>query len=129
MSFRHWLSGLALTALLVGSGTVWGQAEKKSPKELSSFGTLRTPTPEAARGQAQDWLKGVGKTDDTNQKAFNAIWEQDRPVLDRVAATLELGDPQAKKILEEARDAAAPAPTAVPAPISGRLFLDCGGPR
>jgi hypothetical protein len=69
---------------------------------------------EAARSQAQDWLKGVGKTDAATQKAFDAIWSTDRPVIDRVADTLVLGDPAAGTLLAEARDASKAAPTVVP---------------
>jgi len=49
---------------------------------------------------------------------FNKIWADDSPtVLDRVTATLELGDPAAKQLLAEARNANASAPTDVPACI------------
>jgi len=108
-------SALALAALLSGSGGLaLAQAEKKPPKELASFGTLRAPAPEAARSQALDWLKGVGKADDTTNKRFNEIWDQDRPTLDRVADTLTLGNDEARKLLADARDPNTPAPTAVP---------------
>jgi hypothetical protein len=89
--------------------------EKKPPKEGASFGMLRCPTPEVARNQALAWLKGVGKADETTLKQFGAIWDKaDRPVLDKVADTLALGDEGARKLLAEARDADAPAPLAVP---------------
>src|SRR5262245_8668240 len=87
---------------------------KPPPKELPSFGTLRVTPPDVARSQAEAWLKGVGKTDETTQKAFAAIWQGDRSVLDKVADTLALGDAEAKKLLDEARGGA-PAPTDVPA--------------
>jgi len=114
---RHRFSALALGVLLVGGSSGLAQAEKKPPKELASFGTLRAPSPEEARSQAQDWLKGVGKADETTQKAFNAIWDDDRPLVDKVAATLALGDEAARKLLEEVRDPAAPAPEVLPAAI------------
>jgi len=115
VTLRRWFSALALGALLVGGSSALAEPEKK-PKELASFGTLRAPSPDAARSQAQDWLKGVGKTDETTTKAFNAVWDQDRPLLDKVADTLALGDDEARKLLAEASNPAAPAPTAVPAP-------------
>jgi hypothetical protein len=102
----------ALAGLLVGPG--WAaDAEKKPPKELASFGTLRA-TPDAdARAQAQEWLKATGKADD---KAFSAIWDDPgKSTLDKVADTLSLGDAEAAKLLAEARDPASPAPQAVPA--------------
>src|SRR5262249_36269918 len=89
-----------------------GAAENKPA--VYTFGTLKPPTAEAARAQAQAWLEAVGKTDDTARAAFQAIWDSDRPVLDRVAETLALGDAQAAQLLTEARDPAAPAPKEVP---------------
>src|SRR5262249_40196510 len=47
-------------------------------------------------------------------KAFEEIWSSERPVLDRVAQTLALGDAEAAKLLGEARDFSKPAPTAIP---------------
>jgi len=91
------------------------QAEKKPPKEAVSFGSLRTATPETARNQASAWLRGVGKTDAATLDQFDKIWSDDgRPVLDRVTATLELGDTTAKQTLTEARDAKASPPTDIP---------------
>jgi hypothetical protein len=128
----------ALAALLVGAGLA-AEIDKKPPKELTSFGTLRSATPREARDQALEWLKSVGKGDEKTLQAFNAIWDSEAkavdpmavlaagpaatvlsnepaeaPVLDHVTATLILGDADAAKLLEEARDAANPAPTAVP---------------
>jgi hypothetical protein len=98
----------------VGHGDAAG-ADRKPAKETISFGTLRAPSPDEARGQALAWLKGVGKSDGNTLKAFDAIWAQsERPVLDRVAETLALGDADAAKLLEEARDLSKDAPTAVP---------------
>jgi len=83
---------------------------------VPSFGTLRATTSPEARAQAENWLKSVGKTDAASQKAFDQIWaDQSRSVLDQVAETLALGDPEAAKLLADARDPAKPAPTAVPA--------------
>lgn len=112
----RWFSVLALAVLLGGGGQALAQTEKNSPKaDPVSFGTLRSMDREAARSQAQAWLKGVGKTDDATMKAFDAIWTEQRPVLDQVAATFALGDPQAKKLLETAHDSNAAAPLDVPA--------------
>src|SRR5262249_6714198 len=50
---------------------------------------------------------------------FDAIWKRgDGTVLDRVADTLALGDAQAARLLAEARDPLAPAPTEVPAVLT-----------
>lgn len=116
MKLIHWFSAPALAAaLLVGGSAAWAQAEKKAPKEIASFGTLRAMDAEAARSQAEAWLKGVGKADDTTQKAFADLWKSDRSLLEKVSETLALGDPEAKKLLAEARDPSAAAPTEVPA--------------
>ncbi len=116
MRWIRWISAPALAALVFGVGPAQAQAEKKPPKEHVSFGSLRATTPDAARGQAEAWLKGVGKADTTTMDQFNHIWsDQGRTVLDRVTATLELGDPTAKQVLTEARDAKASAPTDIPA--------------
>lgn len=115
MSRTLLFSAPALAALLLGGGPALAQAEKKAPaKELASFGTLRTSTSEAARNQAEAWLKGVGKTDETTMKAFATIWEGDRSVLEKVADTLALGDEDARKLLAEARDFQSAAPTEMP---------------
>jgi hypothetical protein len=114
VTFTRWFSVAALTLLLLGASRVQADAEKKPTKELASFSLLRSPAPEAARSQALDWLKGVGKTDAATMKAFDQIWSGERPLLDKVAATLALGNPAADKLLKETRDADAPAPTGVP---------------
>ena len=50
MSPRPFLLALILAVPLVGTHPVSAQAEKKFTKELFSFGTLRAPSPEEARG-------------------------------------------------------------------------------
>jgi tetratricopeptide (TPR) repeat protein len=110
----RWFSAAAVASLLVGAGLVQAGSEKKSVKDLPSFSVLRAPAPEAARSQALDWLKGAGKTDAATMKTFEALWAGDRPLLDKVVATFALGEPAAAQLLKEARDADAPAPTAVP---------------
>jgi tetratricopeptide (TPR) repeat protein len=107
---------LGLSALIVVGGSLSVAAEPKVAKE-SSFGTIRAHGMETARGQAQDWLKSVGKTDDASQQQFKAIWaDAERPLLDKVADTLCLGDPAAAKLMAEVRDSAT-APKEVPAVI------------
>jgi hypothetical protein len=110
------LAAVALSAVALCGGPLFAaDADKKATREVASFGTLQAPKVEEARQQAQAWLKSVGKTDAASQQAFAAIWATDRPLLDKVARTLELGDANAAKLLAEARDPAAPAPTSVPA--------------
>ena len=107
MSLRTWLTAPVLGALLWPARPAAGAAESKAAT-VYTFGTLKTPTVESARAKARDWLVTTGKPVD--DAAFNAIWEADKPILDRVTETLVLGDPAAAKLLAEARDPAAPAP-------------------
>src|SRR5213596_1942093 len=112
------ISTLALVAALFISGVAAAADSAKKPaRDVPSFGLLQAPSAEVVRGQALAWLQGSGKTDEASTKAFHAIWAGDRPLLDKVADTLALGDAEAAKLLAEARDANAPAPTGVPAPI------------
>jgi hypothetical protein len=68
-----------------------------------------------ARADAQAWLKAAGKTDADTQKAFDALWASDRPILDKVADTFALGNADAKALLSDARNTEGAAPTEVPA--------------
>jgi hypothetical protein len=101
-----------LLCLLWSGGQVRAEADTKPPKEVASFGALQAPSLEAAREQAAKWYASVGGKD---QKAFDALWATDRPILDKVAQTLALGNPDAAKLLKQANDPNAPAPEGVPA--------------
>jgi hypothetical protein len=101
---------------LFAAEAAWADNSKKPAREAVSFGALRTTDADAARSQALAWLKQTGKADVSTLKAFDAIWTQtDRSVLDRVADSLVLGDAEAARLLQEARDFSAPPPTEVPA--------------
>jgi len=114
----------AVVLTLCGAWLCTGQATadeaKKVPKEVAAFGTLRATAPDVARSQAEEWLKGAGKTDAATQTAFADLWKSDRSVLDKVTETLCLGDPAAKKLLDEARDSKSAAPTDVPALVKDK---------
>ena len=114
MTLTRCFSVAALSLLLVGASRVQADSETKPTKETASFSLLRSPAPETARSQARDWLKGAGKTDPASLKSFEQIWSGSRPMLDKVSATLALGDPAAAKLLKEARDPETAAPTSVP---------------
>jgi len=86
-------------------------------KEGPSFSSLKAPDPTEARKQAEAWLKAVGKTDAATQAKVKKIWDGDGTVLDKVTKTLVLGDAEAAKLLKQANDEGAPAPTGVPAAI------------
>jgi hypothetical protein len=105
-----------MALLLVGSSQAWADTGKKPAKEDSSFGALKSADAVEARKQAETWLKSV-KSDAATLAKFKTIWDADRPVIDKVASTLALGDADAAKLLAEAKDADAAAPTDVPAAI------------
>jgi hypothetical protein len=111
---------LALCGALLCGARATADEAKKVPKEVASFGTLRATAPDAARSQAEEWLKSVGKTNEATQKAVAALWAGDRTLLDKVTETICLGSPDAKKLLDEARDPKSPAPTEVPALVKDR---------
>jgi hypothetical protein len=92
---------------------------RKPTREDSSFGAVRAVDAAEAQKQAEAWLKGV-KSDAETLAAFKKIWDTDRTVLDKVASTLALGDADAARLLAEAKDADAPAPTEVPAVLADR---------
>jgi len=116
MTLRKWsLAALAGSAMLLSGFSVWAaDAPKKPAKELVSFGTLQSPSPEAARAQALEWFKKAGKSDAASLKQFDAIWASERTLLEKATETIVLGDANAAKLLAEARDPKTPAPTTVP---------------
>jgi hypothetical protein len=114
-------TALALTAALLCAVPAFA-ADKKPAKDTGSFGTLRSTAPEDARAQAEKWLKDAGKFDD---KAFKAIWEStEKPLVDKVADSIALGDPAADQVLKFARNPEAPAPEAVPALLKDKKVSD-----
>ena len=109
---------LALAALASSAGplSAGDQSDKKPTRELAFFGVLRGLTAEEARTQAETWLRQSRPLDDTTRQQLAAIWaDSGRPVLDRVADTLTLGDAEARRLLAEARDPDAAPPADVPA--------------
>jgi hypothetical protein len=108
------LPALALSAAVL-CGSAAFAADSKTSKEVASFGTLATPSQEVAKANAMAWLKSVGKTDAETMKKVDALWASDRSILDKVADTLSLGDEKAAKLLADARDVNAAAPTETPA--------------
>jgi hypothetical protein len=106
----------AAALLLFGAGAADADAGKKPAKEGSSFGSLKPPDPAEVRKQAESWLRST-QADAATLAQFKAAWEADRPLLDKVASALALGDPQAAKLLADARDPDAAAPTQVPAAL------------
>jgi len=115
VKFTRCFPATVLALLLVGSSPAWADSgNKPTKKDDSSFGALKSADAAEARSQAESWLKSV-KTDDATLTKFKAIWDADRPLIDKVASTLALGDADAAKLLAEAKDADAAAPVEVPA--------------
>jgi hypothetical protein len=108
-------AAIALTAALCGGSLSAADVEKKS---TPAFGVLQAPAPDAAKAQALDWLKAVGKTDAASLQTVNAVWASDRPLLDKVSATFAQGNADAAKLLAEAANPDSAAPMEPPALIS-----------
>ncbi len=104
---RSWIAAALLSAILMAGSA--SAADTKQP-EVYSFGTLKAAPAETVRTQAQQWLAGAGKTDEATRKQFDAIWSQDRPLLDKVSATLSL-EPTAAKLLTDVNNPALSVPT------------------
>src|SRR5262245_9409109 len=118
MAPRRSVRVLALVVLFATSpATHADEAGKRAVRDKPGFGALQSPTSDEAQQQALAWLKSTGNGDAATQEAFQAIWATDESLLDRVGATLALGDADAKKLLDESRDPNAPAPQTVPAAI------------
>jgi len=113
--FLGWCSFAILSAAFLGLSVQ--AAEKSITKESNAFGTLTAPSEVSVRVKAFTWLtKTAGKTDDASRKAFDAIWaNKELPLLDKLSGTFVLGDANVSKMLNEARNANALAPTALPA--------------
>jgi len=99
VTFRKWLTTAVVAAGLGLGSTLPAAADgvqvgNGSTRAEYTFGSLRSVAPEAAKTQAEAWLKGVGKYDPA---AFDKVWaDAEASVLDRTVATLELGSPDAK---------------------------------
>jgi hypothetical protein len=105
---------VALAVPLILPHLALGDAGPRS-RESIALASLRAPDAVSARSQALAWLRLSGQTDAASMEKFEAIWSNpEQSVLDRVASTLALGDPEAAKLLDEAKDPSRPAPSAVP---------------
>ncbi|HZT82045.1 MAG TPA: hypothetical protein VFA26_17595, partial [Gemmataceae bacterium] len=116
MRRSHWRHPvLAILALpLLAGGLLAGDGQQPA-KAVVGFGVLQAPSDEEAKAQALAWLRSAGRDDEQSLRAFEAAWQGDRLLLDRVADTLALGNAEAARLLREARDPGSSAPQAVPA--------------
>jgi len=120
----HWISAAALAGLLLlgGAGRTLadGEAPSKKVKDVPAFSNLHSLDLKEARSQAEAWLNSVGKTDAATQKAFADLWGSEGGVLTKVTETICLGDPAAKKLLDDMRNPKASAPSEVPSLVKDR---------
>lgn len=110
MTIRSFLATAALSTGLVASGATFVVAADPVPaKPGFGFSTLKATPADAAKAKAEVWLKTVGKFD---QGAFDTVWaDGTRSVLDRVADSLALGNPEAATVIAAARKVDVPAVT------------------
>jgi hypothetical protein len=101
----NWRRVLALKALLaVGIvGISPASGAETGEGRASAFGKLETAGAAEAKARAERWLRSAGKADAATREAVTAVWSADRPVLDKVAMTLALGDANAARLLRQAR--------------------------
>lgn len=111
---------VALVGMVLNADPASAADTTKKEIREASFGSLRGPDAAEVRRQAEEWLRAAGKGDAATLGQFNALWQADRPLIDRVAATLALGDAEAARLLAEARNPEAPAPVQVPALIKDK---------
>ena len=74
MNWRNLL--LSLSAVVLSAGVATADTAKKSTKEESSFGALRSPGEAEARKLAEAWLKAA-KADAASQAKVKKVWDGD----------------------------------------------------
>jgi hypothetical protein len=117
----HCCSALAVALPLLAPAGVLGDAGPSPAREGMTLASLRAPDVASARAQALAWLRATGKADAARLERFEAIWSApEQSVLDRVALTLALGDPDAAKLLDEAKDPSRPAPSDLPSVLKDK---------
>jgi hypothetical protein len=111
VTIRPFLAAAALSAALPA---VSAAAEPAAPDAPAfKFSQLSPATATEAKAKAEAWLKKVGQYDGT---AFEKVWATaDATVLDRVTASIALGSPEAKAILDDLRKPETPPPAEAPA--------------
>jgi len=108
---RYWFASLTALALLSGQAV---QAQDKKQAQAPAFRALEGMSAEAAQAKAQAWFQAVAGNDAARTQKFQAIWKnEDATVLERLAATFELGDATAARLLASARDPNSLAPKEV----------------
>src|SRR5262245_14413168 len=108
------VTALACALTLAGgaSQAAGPPAKHKPEKRHSAFGKFEAPAADDVKATLKAWLNATGKGGPATSAQVEAIWATDRTLLDKVTSVLALGDPEAARLLREAREA--PAPTKVP---------------
>lgn len=115
MKNRTLFTAAAMSGWLAIPAFAGDRADPAPKTGVYAFGTLKTPTLDSARTQAKIWLDGV-KPGASTSAEFTKIWDAaDTAMLDRVAATIVLGDASAAKLLADAKDPSAAPPKELPA--------------
>ena len=111
---RRFMGWMCAAFVVAAFSTSAQGAERNSKKDYATFEAITPPSLEKVRLDSANWLKEVGQYD-ANRKAFDALWSDgNKSVLDKVAGTFALGDAEAAKLLSQAKDPQAPAPTSAP---------------
>jgi hypothetical protein len=112
VTLRKILAAATLTTgFAVAPGFAVDPAEPAAP--AYQFSALKTMAPDVAKAKCEAWLKAQGKFD---QSKFDAAWaDGKRPLVDRVADSIALGNPDAAAVVVAARNPNSPVPAAVPA--------------
>lgn len=115
MTLQKWMATVAIAACsMVAASAAEPDAKAPAPKaDLSqlTFGTLRAMPADAAKAKVAEWLKAAGKLD---QAKLDAAFASDKSTIEKLLAGVALGNPELKKIVDDARDVTIAAPTTVP---------------
>jgi len=111
MKTKLCLAGMAVAVSLIGvSRTVAAE-----PQTQAAFGALDSVPAVAVKTKAMSWLASAVGNDQAKMSLAEALWTRpDRSVLDNLADTFALGNPQAAELLALVRDDKSPPPVGVP---------------
>lgn len=118
------IRSLALVAAIGAIGLNTNHAANPTaPKEVPTFGALKTPAVKDVQTQADAWMKAAGQLAPEKLALYQAIWATPEGASEKLAASFALIQPEAQKLLDEARNSKLDPPAEVPA-----LFKDAAKP-
>ena len=117
------INGSRIVAGVLTLGVLsWGWCSGANPVppvkpilEIPSFGVLKSPTAAEVKAQADAWAKTRPPLSAEQQKAMDALWAGADSYSDKLAQTFALLDPEAAKILNQAKESVFEAPQEIPA--------------